>query len=105
MTNHPLKDIVTLQKQGEAVGIYSCCSANEYVIEAALERAKATNTYCLIESTSNQVDQFGGYTNMTPKDFHHFVEKIAEKVGISMKQVILGGDHLGPLTWTSLIKA
>lgn len=102
MTKHPLKDIVTLQKQGEAVGIYSCCSANEYVIEAALERAKATNTYCLIESTSNQVDQFGGYTNMTPKDFHHFVEKIADKVGISMKQVILGGDHLGPLTWTSL---
>ena len=102
MTKHPLKDIVTLQKQGEAVGIYSCCSANEYVIEAALERAKATNTYCLIESTSNQVDQFGGYTNMTPKDFHHFVEKIADKVGISMNQVILGGDHLGPLTWTSL---
>ena len=34
MTKHPLKDIVTLQKQGEAVGIYSCCSANEYVIEA-----------------------------------------------------------------------
>ena len=39
---NPLKQIVTVQKQGKAVGIYSCCSANEYVIRAALKKGKDT---------------------------------------------------------------
>lgn len=96
---HPLKKLVT-QYKNENIGIYSCCSANELVIEAALERAKETNSIVLIESTANQVDQYGGYTNMTPKDFMQFVQNKAAKVGIDMQQVILGGDHLGPLTFT-----
>ena len=29
---NPLKKFVEKQKQGQAVGIYSCCSANDYVI-------------------------------------------------------------------------
>ena len=40
MNTNPLKRIITKQKAGEAVGIYSVCSANEYVIEAAIECAK-----------------------------------------------------------------
>ena len=36
----------------------------------------------LIEATSNQVDQFGGYTGMRPADFRVFVEEIAHRVGI-----------------------
>ena len=57
---NPLKQIVAKQKKGEAVGIYSCCSANEYVIEAVLETAKKENSCALIEATANQVDQNGG---------------------------------------------
>lgn len=98
---HPLQKLVKMSKNNEKVGIYSACSANEYVIEAVLERAKATNSVALIEATSNQVNQFGGYTGMLPKDFRKFVESIAAKVGVPMQQVILGGDHLGPLTWTN----
>lgn len=100
MLKHPLKEIVTLQKQGKAVGIYSCCSANEYVIEAAMERAKETCSPLLIEATANQVDQYGGYTGMKPADFMKFVEDMAARVGLDMKNVYLGGDHLGPLTFT-----
>lgn len=37
---NPLKQIVKAQKEGRAVGIYSCCSANEYVIRAALLKGK-----------------------------------------------------------------
>ena len=37
---NPLKQMVVKQKNGQPVGICSCCSANDYVIEAALERAK-----------------------------------------------------------------
>jgi D-tagatose-1,6-bisphosphate aldolase subunit GatZ/KbaZ len=79
----------------------SYCSANEFVLEAILEQAKRTNRPVLIEATANQVNQFGGYTGMKPKDFQDFVGKIAEKYQVSKDLIILGGDHLGPLTWVS----
>ena len=41
---HPLFDIVESQKNGMAKGIYSACSANEYVIEAVLEIALKMKT-------------------------------------------------------------
>lgn len=98
MNKNPLKRIVEKQKAGQAVGIYSCCSANNYVIEAALECAKRDDSCVLIEATANQVDQNGGYTGMKPTDFRDFVYSLAEKVGLSKDRIFLGGDHLGPLT-------
>lgn len=102
MNTNPLKQIVAKQKAGEHVGIYSCCSANNYVIEAAIERAKEDRAVVLIESTANQVDQFGGYTGMKPADFTEFVRGICEKCNYDFSRIFLGGDHLGPLTWTHL---
>ena len=99
---HPLLQIIDYQKNGEAVGIYSACTANEYVLRACLQRAKETNSYCLIEATANQVDQYGGYTGMKPADFKLFVERLAKEENIGMDRVILGGDHLGPLTFAHL---
>lgn len=99
MLLNPLKKIVELQKQGKNVGIYSVCSANGYVIEAALKRGKSDGSCVLIESTANQCDQNGGYTGMTPADFKEFVLKIAEKNGFDKQKIFLGGDHLGPLTF------
>ena len=60
MRQNPLKKIVELQKQGKSVGIYSVCSANGYVIEAALKRGMSDGSCVLIESTANQCDQNGG---------------------------------------------
>lgn len=94
-----LKKIVKAQKMGIPKGIYSVCSANEYVIEAAMEKALYDGTPVLIEATANQVNQFGGYTGMTPSDFRCFVLAIAEKAGFPSEKIILGGDHLGPLIW------
>lgn len=99
MNTNPLKQLVVKQKNGQPVGIYSCCSANDYVIEAALECAKRDDSCVLIESTANQVDQNGGYTGMTPANFRDFVMGIADKVGFNKSRVFLGGDHLGPLTF------
>lgn len=96
---HPLKKIVEDQKRGIPIGIYSVCSANEYVIEAAMDRAMQMNRELLIESTANQVNQYGGYTGMKPADFREFVYGIARKSGFPIEKIILGGDHLGPLTW------
>lgn len=99
---NPLKKIIDLQKKGQPVGIYSACSANPLVLEACMEKAKETNTLLLIEATANQVDQYGGYTGMKPLDFMNFIVLLAKKVGLDMKQIILGGDHLGPLTFSHL---
>lgn len=98
---NPLKKIVAAQKEGKAVGIYSCCSANEYVIKAALLRGKEDHSCVLIESTANQCDQYGGYTGMKPADFRQFVEKKADEIGFDKSRLFLGGDHLGPLTFAS----
>lgn len=55
-----------------------------------------------MEATSNQVDQYGGYTGMSPGDFATLVGRVAELAGLSEEQVILGGDHLGPNRWRTL---
>ena len=96
---HVLLEIARANRAGEGAGIYSCCSANEYVLRAALKKAKAYQVPVLIESTANQVDQFGGYTGMTPEDFHRYVLELADELEVAHSQVILGGDHLGPLTF------
>ncbi len=98
----PLLKIVEKQHAGEAVGIYSACTANEVVLEACMLEAKETNTILLIEATANQVNQFGGYTGMNAEKYVEFIEKIARKVDLPMDRIILGGDHLGPLTWMDL---
>ena len=61
-----MKDIITRHKSGEHIGICSVCSAHPLVIEAALRFDLSTNNKVLIEATSNQVNQFGGYTGMQP---------------------------------------
>ncbi len=83
-------------------GITSVCSAHPLVIEAALKRAASDDAVALIEATCNQVNQEGGYTGMTPRDFRRFVEDIAAAVGFPIDRIILGGDHLGPNPWRKL---
>ncbi|MDR2349331.1 MAG: class II D-tagatose-bisphosphate aldolase, non-catalytic subunit [Deltaproteobacteria bacterium] len=96
--NHLLK-IVDEQKRGIPAGVVSVCSANEIVIEAAMESAAGMGIPVLVEATANQVNQFGGYTGMKPGDFKKFVLGIADAISFDKKKIILGGDHLGPLTW------
>ena len=64
-------------------------------------QAKRDRSLLLIEATSNQVNQFGGYTGQTPRDFVQFVRGIAQSVKMPWENVILGGDHLGPHVWRS----
>lgn len=90
-----LDEVVAAQKRGEAKGIASVCSAHPYAIKQTLK----TFEHPLIEATCNQVNQFGGYTGMTPKDFVAYVRGIAEEVNFPFEDIILGGDHLGPNVW------
>nr|WP_199066158.1 tagatose-bisphosphate aldolase subunit KbaZ [Chromobacterium sp. ASV5] len=95
----PLLQLVQRHKQGEHAGIYSVCSAHPLVLEAALIQAREDGTPLLVEATSNQVDQFGGYTGMTPRDFRDYALRLAERCGFPADKLILGGDHLGPNRW------
>ncbi|QBM25179.1 tagatose-bisphosphate aldolase subunit KbaZ [Citrobacter arsenatis] len=97
-----LTKMVEQHKRGKANGIYAVCSAHPIVLEAAIRYAHANHTPLLIEATSNQVDQFGGYTGMTPADFRSFVCGLADSLDFSQDMLILGGDHLGPNRWQNL---
>ena len=97
-----IREVIAEHKAGRAVGIYSACSAHPLVIEAALAHARRESGSVLIEATSNQVNQDGGYTGMRPADFSRFVLKIAARLDVRREQVLLGGDHLGPNCWQDL---
>lgn len=97
-----LDEVVSRQKAGLAQGITSVCSAHPLVIEAAVQQALESGDHLLVEATSNQVDQYGGYTGMRPADFRDLVHRIAVEGGLQLDRVILGGDHLGPNRWRAL---
>jgi len=94
-----LRDIIRRNRAGERLGIYSICSAHPSVIDAGLQQAIADGSLLLIESTSSQVNQFGGYTGQTPAQFAAFVRSKATATGLPKEMLILGGDHLGPYPW------
>lgn len=98
-----LRDLITRHRQGDGVGIASICSAHPIVIEATLHHAARNDApLVLFEATCNQVNQDGGYTGMTPRDFVAFVHAIAARTGFDPARIALGGDHLGPNPWTAL---
>lgn len=97
-----LSDLAGAHRSGINAGITSVCSAHPLVVRAALRRGGAFDRIVLIEATCNQVNQFGGYTGMTPADFVAFVEAIARDEGFDRSRLIFGGDHLGPNPWRKL---
>lgn len=98
----PLQSLIEQHKQGHATGIYSVCSAHPLVLEAAIKQAAQDDQLVLIEATSNQVNQFGGYTGMTPQDFAKHAYELAEQLSFPTERIVLGGDHLGPNCWQNL---
>ena len=83
-------------------GITSVCSAHPMVVEAAIRQAASDGTSVLIEATCNQVNHQGGYTGLTPVAFRDQVHRIADQVGFPRRDIVLGGDHLGPSPWRHL---
>ncbi len=80
-------------------GVYAVCSAHPQVIDAAIRQAIEDDSILDVESTSSQVNQFGGYTGLTPEQFAHFVKSAGERAGLPTHRILLGGDHLGPFPW------
>lgn len=100
---NPLLKIIDDRCEGKFSAVPSFCTANELVIEALMEQAKELKSpLLLIEGTANQINQFGGYTGMTPEDFRNYVFDIADRTGFDRNKIILGADHFGPLVWADL---
>ncbi len=99
---HPLKAMTVNRQKGGRLAIPSYCTGSLPVIRTALRRAARTGYPVLIEATANQVDQNGGYTGLRPSDYYEMVMKMADEEGLDRDLLILGGDHLGPLTWAHL---
>jgi len=96
-----LRHVVRQNRQGQAVGTYAICSAHPAVLDAAICQAVDDGTVLHVESTSNQVNQYGGYTGTTPAAFAARIRRTAESAGLPPTRVLLGADHLGPYCWRS----
>ena len=77
----------------------SFCTANIDVLKSIMFFCNLKKLPCLIECTSNQVNQDGGYTNKTPKKFIKEISNLRKKIKLSKNRLFIGGDHLGPLPW------
>ncbi|RPE79685.1 D-tagatose-bisphosphate aldolase, class II, non-catalytic subunit [Vulcaniibacterium tengchongense] len=91
--------LICAHRRGENVGLYSVCCSHEQVLRAAMRVALDHDTVLLVEATSNQVDQFGGYTGMNPAQFRDYALRLADEEGLPRARLVLGGDHLGPNAW------
>ncbi len=95
-----IQTVLEEHKAGQTKGMFSICTAHPLVIEASFQHALENDVpFVLIEATSNQVNQDGGYTGMKPKDYVSFIKDIAQNVGWPVDKIVLGGDHLGPNAW------
>jgi D-tagatose-1,6-bisphosphate aldolase subunit GatZ/KbaZ len=90
---------MNLKKILENKALPSFCTANFLVLNTLLIFCKKKKLPALIESTSNQVNQFGGYSKNHPKDFIKKINGFIKSLKINKKSVYFGGDHLGPLPW------
>ena len=97
-----LKDIVARNRAGECVAIPSVCSAQPDVLRASMKWAERLDRTIVIEATSNQVNQDGGYTGKTPADFAADIDRLADECGVARERISLGGDHLGPQAWRKM---
>ena len=106
MNENPLKQIIAKQKAGEAVGIYSACSANSYVIEAGHRMRKARQ----LLRFDRGYRQSGRperrlHRHEAPPTSTRWSLKMAKDIDLPENMMILAGDHLGPLTWQKLPEA
>lgn len=94
-----LQRLLSRNRQSGKGGTYAVCSAHPAVIEAAIQQSLADESLLHVESTSSQVNQFGGYTGTTPEQFAKWIYSSAKNAGLRADRILLGGDHLGPFPW------
>lgn len=97
-----LPAIISKHKKGELIGAPSLCTANRLILDIAMAYCKEKELPLLVEATCNQVNQFGGYTGLTPEGFFKEILELSNRHCFDREKLILGGDHLGPNPWKHL---
>ena len=97
-----LRQIIAQNRAGTVAAIPSVCSAHPDVLRASLRLAQRLDRAVVVEATSNQVNQDGGYTGLSPAGFINFVNVLADETKTDRARIIFGGDHLGPQAWRKL---
>jgi len=97
-----IQSLIQSNRNGKHTGLPCFCTANEQVLRAILEFCASCQFPIVIEATCNQVNQDGGYTGMSAADFAGWIGTLSSEYGVPEKQLILGGDHLGPNPWRHL---
>jgi len=92
-----LIDLLSRNRKGLQTGIYSVCSAHPAVLQASMLQALTDDSILLVESTSNQVDQYGGYTGMVPQAFAAYVHEAAEKAGFPTDRIFWAVTTSAPM--------
>src|ERR1700758_1563589 len=82
-----LRSVVQRNRGGAHVGSYAVCSAHPAVIDAAIQQALEGGNCLHVESTSSQVNQFGGYTGMMPQQFADGMRVAAASAGLPASRV------------------
>ena len=80
----------------------SFCTSNFEVLNFLMIYSKIHKLPVLIECTSNQVNQYGGYTKLKPINFYKKIMNLKNKFKLKKENVLIGADHLGPLPWKHL---
>jgi len=94
-----LREVLQRNRESGRGGTYAVCSAHPAVIEASIQQSCRDGSILHVESTSSQVNQFGGYTGSTPSQFARQIHSRAQNAGLPANRILLGGDHLGPFPW------
>ena len=94
-----LGDLRSDHLAGRRRGLASVCSAHPDVLAAAMHAALAGPGALLVEATAAQVNQYGGYTGMTPEAFVAGLRRLAAAGGFPAERLTVGADHLGPYVW------
>ncbi len=95
----PLLNLRRDHLEGRCGGLFSVCSAHREVLAAAIDTVTTGEGALLVEATASQVNQFGGYTGMTPEAFAADLRALADAMAFPRERLIIGADHLGPYLW------
>jgi len=75
--------------------LFAACPNSLAVIRAAIRAARRNNAPIMFAATLNQVDQDGGYTGMTPRQFVETIRMETEAIHFT-GPVVIAVDHGGP---------
>jgi D-tagatose-1,6-bisphosphate aldolase subunit GatZ/KbaZ len=95
-TEKILQKIAALREEtGISRTLFAACPNSRAVIRASFRAAKRNNAPIKFATTLNQVDQDGGYTGMTHRQFAGVIRKEAARINFT-GPVIIAVDHGGP---------